>query len=561
MLSRANPRPFLIASLTALLTVGASLPLASAQQLQWQRGAAADASGPSTSSTTRSTARTTGSRVTNVKTNKRQAPTQPVRKARVKRTKPAEVQQVAFHQPVEQKLVSRAKRPATRESAANRVARSTKQTAAQRAAQSTRTAARRTSSAVQQAVSGGDVVYTTGVRKAVARGSRETNKLAQQAQYACECGECCPGPSCGCGCEPGCGVIEPGCGFVEPGCGCPEPGCGCPIMTPTCPLLPGCGPCGPVGCGDCACGDVGCCGECCGPPTCGCGVTGCLGGCAERGAVPLILYVPPIKEIVLFGGVHAFKNPLDYDQRGARDAGNFGFHEGINAGGKMSWLPWPNLGYQIGYQAAHSQLSGDMSTGSADSHTQQFFTSGLFVRRPVGLQYGLVYDMLRDERQGSVDFHQVRGLVSATNPYGGEIGFMFTAATSEEVITGGGAAPRTYAATDQYLGFYRFHGPQGGEFRVFGGGDGRNHGIFGGDIFAPLNHRWSIQAGFNYLIPTDAGDGNVGGAGDQASEEGWNIGMNLVWHWGAQGKRWYRSPWRPMFGVANNGSLMVDDLD
>lgn len=280
-------------------------------------------------------------------------------------------------------------------------------------------------------------------------------------------------------------------------------------------------------------------------------MTGCLGGCAERGAIPLVLYVPPIKEIVLFGGVHGFKNPLDYHAGSQRDAGNFGVHEGVNAGGRMSWLPWPGIGYQIGYQAVHSQFSGDFASGSTDSHTQQFFTSGLFVRRPVGLQYGLVYDMLRDERQGSVDYSQVRGLISVTNPHGGEVGFMFTAATNEEAIGG-----TTYAATDQYLAFYRYHGPQGGEFRIFGGGDENNHGLFGGDIFAPLNHRWSIQAGFNYMIPTEGGN-----RGANATEEGWNLGMNLVWHWGAQGKRWYRSPWRPMFSVANNGSLIVDDLD
>ncbi|MEM6330771.1 MAG: DUF6666 family protein, partial [Planctomycetota bacterium] len=329
---------------------------------------------------------------------------------------------------------------------------------------------------------------------------------------------------------------EPGCAIVEPGCGCVEPGCGCVVEGPVV---------GGEACGDCVCGDVGCCGSCvggCCPPS--------LGGCHERGAIPICIYLPPIKEVVLFAGVQGFKSPLD-NAAANRDAGTFGFHEGFNIGGRMSWLPWPGLGYQVGYQAVHSQLSGSFANGERDSHTQHFFTAGMFRREPVGVQYGLVYDLLQDERQGSINFSQVRGLISTTNKHGHEFGFQFASGTSEDTSTG-----PTLAATDQYLLFYRYHGRTGGEFRWLIGGNDQHHTILGADLYAPLNERWSIQTGFTYFIPSEGGALEA-----EATEEGWNIGINLVWHYGARGKQWYRSPWRPLFNVADNGSLFVDDLD
>ncbi|MEN1679185.1 MAG: DUF6666 family protein [Planctomycetota bacterium] len=367
------------------------------------------------------------------------------------------------------------------------------------------------------------------------------------------------GVDCGCGCcgEPGCAVAEPMCGIPEPTCGYVEPGCGCVGPTCECPPVIEGPVCGDV-CGDCICGEVGCGGACAGAPC-----PPSFGGCDERGAIPLYIYLPPIKEIILFGGVHGFRGPLDFNP-GYRDAGNFGFHEGINVGGRMSWLPLPGLGYQIGYQATHSQLSGDSSVGGG-AHTQSFFTAGLFKRCPVGWQYGVVYDLLEDERQASTDFSQVRGQISYINHCRHEWGFEFASHTNEELIGG-----RLYQGAEQYRLFFRRQGRSGGEFKGFIGSSSDNHVILGGELFAPLDHRWSIQTGFTYFVPTGDGDGLTGSTGPgtgmlspaaAATEEAWNIGINLVWHYGARGKQWYRTPWRPLFNVADNGSFVIDDAD
>lgn len=349
-------------------------------------------------------------------------------------------------------------------------------------------------------------------------------------------------------------AVEPVC--LNGACGCNQP-CDCPAPCDCGPVCGGCcePTCGYGGCGA-ACEPA--CGLTYGEPCCGCGDIGCVGGCGDAcgcgdvcycddGGVPILLRLPPLKELTFFGGVQGFKNPLD----AGRDRSNFGFNVGVNAGGKMTLLGLQGLGYQIGYRSAFSQLHGTSVPGSTDGHTQQFFTAGLFHRKAVGLQYGVVYDLLRDERQLTVDFGQVRGLISVTNPHGHEIGFQFASSVNENLIVNN-VVNGTYQATDQYLFFYRLHGCEGGDFRFFGGFDDDEKGIVGVDANVPLTDRFALQTGFTYLIPED--DGPPNGANDEA----WNIGMNLVWHYGCRARRSAMAPYRPMFNVADNGSMIID---
>lgn len=350
------------------------------------------------------------------------------------------------------------------------------------------------------------------------------------------------GPECSCAFpEPSCAYLDVGCGFADPGCGCIEPGC---CDGPSCDFVDP----------DCCCGEVDCCGDCCGD-ACGCGDV-CWspwwGRCKDRGAIPICFYLPPIKEVTLFAGVQGFKGPLDAQ----RDPGNFGFHQGVNVGGKMAWLPWPGLGYQVGYRATQNQLHGTSQAAPYDgSHSQHFITAGLFRRNRVGFNYGVVYDMLRDERVQPTTFNQVRALISVTNCHGHELGFTFAASDDRQDLTPNvaQALPQQYEPVDQYLGFWRYYGCKGGDIRVFGGG-GSGLGVLGADINAPLDDQWSLSGGFTYYIPD--------GSGQVASqEEGWNLGMSLVWHYGCRAKRYSKSCWRPLFDVADNGSFFVDDVD
>jgi hypothetical protein len=258
--------------------------------------------------------------------------------------------------------------------------------------------------------------------------------------------------------------------------------------------------------------------------------------------------VPKWQELNLFAGVQGFKGPYDLD----RDSGNFGFHEGFNSGFK---IPYTYAGYQIGYEAVHSQLNGDEENDLDEGHTQHFTTFGLYRRVKEGLQFGSAWDVLVDERWSSRSFHQLRSEMSWMDCGTHEIGFsasvnmnvhelLFEDDNEEEEFE--------FHSSDQYLIFYRVHGKRGGEGRLYAGWNGDSDGLLGSDMLLPVHDRWSVQTGFTYLIP-DAKDGE-----DGASEEAWNIHLAMVWHWGCTARKSHCNPYRPLFNVANNGYLIVD---
>jgi hypothetical protein len=325
-------------------------------------------------------------------------------------------------------------------------------------------------------------------------------------------------------CEPGCGLVETSCGIGEPGCGIMEPGCG--IVEPGCGIVePGCG-------------IVDECGSCVGPPI------------PDYWCFPVCL--PRFKVFTAWAGVHSFRDARDFITNDSGNA-NYGFQEGVNIGGRAPLIGrfFPQLGYQLGYQAVQSRLSG--TTTRSNTRSQNFVTFGLFRRVPVGLQFGAAWDFLQnrqveDASQAKTNLQQIRYEISLKTPRGREIGF--TAAThlnSRELSLGIGAAV-TYQTVDQYLLFYRWHFRNKGVGRCWVGGTDDNEAILGADFQVPLNDRWSLQSGFNYLIPDQK----------EVRQEAWNLGMNLVWHWGRTARTGRSNPYSSLFPVADNGWMFVD---
>ena len=364
-------------------------------------------------------------------------------------------------------------------------------------------------------------------RGSVYRAQYDTDLSAglQLASYGCDI--CGGDGNCDCACEVGCGCPEPSCGLYEPGCGISEPSCGC--GEPSCGICePGCGLAEP----SCGCGEVGC-GSCVGLPG------------ADYFCFPICL--PKFKDLSAWAGVQGFRGPRDFTN--GRSDSNFGFNEGINVSGRapLIGLLMPQLSYQLGYRAVQSRLHGTVDT--ADDRSQQFVTAGFFRRVNTGIQGGVVWDLLRDDLDRETDVHQIRYELSLKSPQGREIGIFGTSSTNTVTALG-----TSYEAVDQYALFMRWAFGNGYESRLWGGGTGNSEGLFGGEFFAPLNDRWTVQTGFNYLI-TDLPDGPAG-----VSQESWNIGINLVWHLGSTAKRGCRSPFRPLFSVADNGWMFVDQV-
>jgi hypothetical protein len=327
---------------------------------------------------------------------------------------------------------------------------------------------------------------------------------------SCTCdGNC----QCGGGCEPGCGCA---CGDAcDPGCGC-EPGCGC--------------------------GQGGCRNE-----------EFCIGPGDDESCHTVRVRWPKWQEVMVFGGVQGFKGP--YDQN--RDSGNFGFHEGFNIGAK---IPYSQAGYQFGYRALQNQLNGDEATGIDHQQFQQFATAGLFHRSCNGLQGGVVWDHLNDERFSSLGYNQLRSELSLISCGTHEYGLSATFGLNDHELVEfdnstqvPGEIHRFWEPTDQYLLFYRLHGCNGGEGRFYAGANEDGEAILGSDFLLPLGESFSMQGGFTYLIP-DAPDGSEG-----ASKEAWNVGLGLVWHFHNQARKCHKNCYRPLFNVADNGYLIVHE--
>jgi hypothetical protein len=299
------------------------------------------------------------------------------------------------------------------------------------------------------------------------------------------------------------------------------------------------------GCGDsCSCGECEECGECgnCGGSGCG----RCFGSWLFR-------------EFSLFAGVQGFKSPADLGQNG-----NFGFNEGFNTGGPLG-TPWP-IGYQIGFRAAQSNLSGDR-VGVADSNNvhgstrhQVFATGGVFKRSPCGgLQWGVAFDYLHDSyfynylNDQSADLKQLRSETSLVGPNGNEIGFAGT------YSIGGREIDRRIQnlenlqlnPTDMFTLFFRRQFEGNGEGRIWAGLTGQGDGLVGADLTVPLGRSWALSNHISYLIPKQ------GHGAEGQLKEAWGLSMQLVWYPGRSAACVTSDCYRPLFDVADNSSFII----
>jgi len=254
------------------------------------------------------------------------------------------------------------------------------------------------------------------------------------------------------------------------------------------------------------------------------------------------------RDLSLFAGVHGFKGPVD---RGLN--GNFGLHEGVNYGGPIGGFT--PIGYQVGFAAVHSNFSGDQVNGARRGDRDQFFlTAGLFRRTPCGgWQWGVGFDLLRDVYYERFDATQLRaelGHVSldATR----EIGFFGAFGVGNDTVALDARTQLDLKPTDMFAFYYRRHLGDSREGRFWAGFTGNGDGLLGADLHAPIGRGWALENRINYLIPRQ-GRGSLGQV-----EESWGLSIQLVWYIGQPARTALKSPFRPMFDVADNATFMVD---
>lgn len=258
-----------------------------------------------------------------------------------------------------------------------------------------------------------------------------------------------------------------------------------------------------------------------------------------------------LDHLSFYGGVSGSKN----NSTRGRDA-SFGFHEGLNFGtaARNVILP-PSVGLQLGFEAHQANIEGASFTD--DDRKQYFTTAGIFYRSDCGLQGGVVYDHLWDKWNYDLEAGQIRGELSyALSPLN-SIGFLGTSSTTEDDVTAivdGLPSAEQWSTVDYYTLFYRtrFFAGGRGEAQLMAGMTEDSDGIIGGKSRLPLVNGFALETEFTYLVPDE--DRGMGGN----EHESWNLGVNFVWYPGTlhqcSGGQGYH---RPMFDVANNGSMIL----
>ena len=265
------------------------------------------------------------------------------------------------------------------------------------------------------------------------------------------------------------------------------------------------------------------------------------------------------RDFTASAGVTSFTNPTDLGLHG-----NYGTNEYLN------WaMPFWNafgIGWQAGVRGVQTNFSQtdvtlENSTLTKSARDQVFVTTGFFTRafEGRGLQGGAVYDYLSDAWFDEVDVAQIRTELSYVWGYH-EIGYwgahnildqisIFTPRRQKQAVAG---------SIDFYSAFYRLHFGDANEWRVWGGATSDSDGIIGSSIRAPMTKSFAMEGAFTYLIPGESQTVDLDGQGTLTtfSPAAWNVSVNLVYYPACRSRRSLASPYRPLFDVADNGSLI-----
>jgi hypothetical protein len=265
------------------------------------------------------------------------------------------------------------------------------------------------------------------------------------------------------------------------------------------------------------------------------------------------------RDFTASAGITSFTNSTDLGING-----NFGTNEYLN------WaMPFWNafgVGWQVGWRGTQTNFQpASVEVGTTafekNARTQNFITTGFFTRafEGRGLQGGAVYDYLSDNWFDNVDVSQIRAEISYVWGYH-EVGFWGAANLGDQnglfspITKSNGVA----STLDLYTGFYRLQFGDANEWKVWGGATSENDGLIGTLVRAPMGRSLALEGTFTYVIPgkTQTIDVLPGGAVSQFSPAAWNLGVNVVYYPAGRSRRSLASPYRPLFEVADNGSLI-----
>jgi hypothetical protein len=330
---------------------------------------------------------------------------------------------------------------------------------------------------------------------------------------------------------------------------------GSPIMHSE---IVGCSSCGGIegGCSDCgggcdSCGDAGgyfengdqCCGRGGCPPG-ECWITG-LGAVLYNGEY--------------FAGATSFRGSLfatpGVSTGDLSNDNSHGFYGGFNLGLPLCRLSCGLFSGQVGIRSVQTNFNGNEF--STENRDQLFVTAGFYRRVDYGFQAGLVADILHEEWFTESDLVQIRGDLSWVYGNGTTLGFRYATNVQDDVNSGvfdGNAFTNLIQSTDDNYRFYYQRVAPGGGMGELSLGWTEGQTALGLDFDLPIAERVAMQSGFAYYLGDEGVPANAGQVGGNA-EDAYNIYVGLVFR--PRGRAYYRSYDRPMFSVADNGSMLI----
>ena len=311
------------------------------------------------------------------------------------------------------------------------------------------------------------------------------------------------------------------------------------------------GSCGSGGCDSGSCGDIGesyfaddCCGR---------------GGCPPGGPCFLNRFGTVFRQAEYFGGFNAFRSNLFTAPDGSgnlADDSSHGLYAGFNLGVPLCRLSCGLFSGQFGVRTVNTNFGGAEFTD--DDRNQIFITAGIFRRVDYGLQVGVVADILREEWFSDVDLVQVRGEVGYVWQNGTSFGFRFARNAQDDETEGvfnGQFFPSSLVTTNEWYRFFlRHEAARGGYGEIFGGWTDNEQGIVGLDFDFPLTNRIAFQSGFTYYLSDEEIPANQGFLGGEPNDS-FNVFVGLSLR--PSGRKYYRNYERPLFDVADNGTLSI----
>jgi hypothetical protein len=207
------------------------------------------------------------------------------------------------------------------------------------------------------------------------------------------------------------------------------------------------------------------------------------------------------------------------------------------------------LSGQVGVRTVQSDFDGNEF--STETRDQLFVTAGVYRRVDYGLQAGVVADILQEEWIAETNVSQLRADIAWVYPAGTAIGFRFARPNETDTTNGtvGGANfQNLFTETiENYRFYWRYDNKSDGFADIFAGWTNDEHAILGVDVDRAIGQFFAVQTGFTYYLPDDAPL--------PSQNDAWNVYMGFAYRpWG---RAIYRNYDRPLFPVADNGSLVL----